>query len=167
MEAYIGQIIPVAFNFAPKNWALCQGQILPISQNSALFSLLGTTYGGDGRVTFALPDLRGRSPIGFGQGNGLSNRSLGEVSGNEAVTLIQSEIPAHSHSMGCAVGDPNGGSPMGSVLANANDYSLTPNNQMSPSACQIAGNGLPHDNLPPYQVQNWIICLYGIFPPRD
>src|SRR5215211_7135341 len=110
-EPFIGQIMLVPYNFAPRGWAFCSGQILPIAQNTALFSLLGTTYGGNGQTTFALPDLRGRVPMSFGQGAGLPNHSLGEVAGAETITLLQTQMPAHTHSVACSSDDSNSGVP--------------------------------------------------------
>lgn len=153
-DAFVGEIRPVAFNFAPTGWALCNGQLLPISQNTALFSLLGTTYGGDGRSTFALPNLQGRIPVHPGQGVGLSERFLGEELGVEAVTLLESEIPAHRHSLSASATttDPIAGTlpADGSFFAPA-----------ATSAVQA------HENMPPFLVINYVIALQGIFPPRS
>lgn len=167
MESYIGQILPVAFNFAPKGWFLCQGQILPIQQYAALFSLLGITYGGNGQTTFALPDLRGRSPLGQGQGPGLSNRTIGEQAGSEGVTLITTQLPAHSHTVACNSGEAEASTPADNLPSSGSNYAATPNAAMSPSMIGPSGGSQPHPNLPPFQVQNWIICYTGIFPPRS
>lgn len=158
----------VGFTFAPRGWALCQGQLLPIAQNSALFSLLGTTYGGDGIRTFGLPDLRGRSPIGFGQGPGLSNYPQGATGGSETVTLNTAQVPAHTHNVACQVGAPGANSPAGAFPASADVYNTaSANNTMNPGMISPTGGGQAHENRPPYQVQNWIICLEGIYPSRS
>ena len=172
-EPFIGEIVLFAGNFAPRGWAFCQGQLLSIAQNTALFSILGTTYGGDGRVTFALPDLRGRVPLGQGQGPGLSNYVLGEQSGTENVTLLITEIPQHTHLLTCLNGDGDKQTPVGNVLANdgaggANPYSdQTPSGVMSPLAVQPAGGSQPHNNLQPYLALDYIIAMEGIFPSRN
>lgn len=166
-EPFLGQLALVGFNFAPQGWALCQGQLLSIAQNSALFSLLGTTYGGDGVTTFALPDLRGRAALGFGQGPGLQNYTQGQTSGAESVTLIQQQIPAHSHSVACAAEEASASSPTGQLLANATIYAATANGAMSPAMIGPAGGNQPHDNMPPYLVLNWIIALEGVYPSRS
>lgn len=170
-EPFIGEIRLFAGNFAPRGWALCNGQLLPISQYTALFAILGTTYGGDGRVTFALPDLRGRAPIHAGQGPGLSNRRLGQRGGQEDVTLAVEELPPHSHQ---AVGSANRTSsttPAGSVWGSTGRTRLyaapgAPAN-MSPAAIANTGAGMSHENMPPYLVINYIIALQGLFPPRN
>jgi microcystin-dependent protein len=165
-EPYLGSIILFGGNFAPRGWAFCNGQILPIVQNTALFSLLGTTYGGNGQTTFALPDLRGRAPVHFGQGPGLANYSLGESAGAETVTLTFSEMPAHSHSQPANNGQqttnrPNNAVPAaGGVYAQAGDGST-----LDPTS--IAGGSQPHQNRPPYLALNYIIALEGIFPARN
>lgn len=173
MEPFIGQIILAGFNFAPRGYALCQGQLLSIAQNSALFSLLGTTYGGDGITTFALPDLRGRVPMGFGNGPGLTPRVLGEESGTETVTLLVSEIPAHNHLLLANSAPGDTGAPAGAVLANSGatdrEYLSTgaPNEPMSVQAIGMTGGTLPHNNMQPYLVLNYSIALEGIFPSRN
>ena len=156
-EPFIGEIRNFGFNFAPRGWALCQGQLLPINQNTALFSLLGTMYGGDGRITFALPDLRGRTPIGFGQGPGLSDRTQGEAAGEEAVTLTDSDLPAHTHSV-IAASVATTKNPAGAVpgfTARGHSYGTTADVVMSPTMVGQSGGGTPHDNMPPYLVTNW------------
>lgn len=168
---FIGQLLLVPYNFAPHGWAFASGQILPISQNTALFSLLGTTYGGDGKSTFALPDLRGRIPIGAGQGPGLQNYDLGEQSGEETITLLTTEMPLHNHGVQAS------GAPGGVNTANGNSlarggtpYALPagPVNQtLSPNAARPAGGNLPHDNMMPYLTLNWVIALQGVFPARS
>jgi microcystin-dependent protein len=173
MEAYLGQILLVPYNFAPRGFAFCQGQILSISQNTALFSLLGTTYGGNGQTTFALPDLRGRIPVGQGQGPGLSIYDLGQMDGAESINLAITEIPAHSHAIK--------GSPLAadvSQVASAapastgslNLYapgSSSPNANLNPNTLKVTGGGLPHENRMPFLSLNWIIALNGIFPARN
>ena len=161
------------FNFAPTGWAQCNGQLLPISQNTALFSLLGTYYGGNGQSTFALPNLQGNGPIHQGQGSGLSNRFLGEQAGSEFVTLITSEMAAHSH------GNPNCTSGGGLVTPQNNfwgessdrvyvDPTSDPKNpvNMSLQALGLTGGNLPHNNMQPYLVVNFCIAMQGVFPPR-
>jgi microcystin-dependent protein len=173
-EPFIGEIILFAGNFAPRGWALCNGQLLSIAQNTALFSILGTTYGGDGRVTFALPDLRGRVPMHAGQGPGLTNRTLGEMSGQETVTLIITEIPAHNHLVNCS-GSGSVDTPVNDVPGLATDTSRNPINAynptadalMAPNMIQPSGGSQPHNNLQPYLVVNYIIAMEGIFPSRN
>src|SRR5262249_27079210 len=153
-EPFLGEIKIVSFNFPPKGWALCNGQLLPINQNQALFSILGTTYGGDGRVNFALPNLQGRSPVHVG--NGIV---LGETGGEQAHTLNISELPAHTH---VPVGNsqaPNTGTPVGNLwAANAKQYLPTPNNAMLPACIQPIGGNQPHENMSPYLVLLFIIA---------
>lgn len=171
---FVAEIRIIAGNFAPKGWALCDGQLMSISQNTALFSLLGTTYGGDGKVTFALPNLQGSAPLQQGQGPGLSQRFLGEVSGEQAVTLLQSEMAAHSHGAKCS---PTGGivSPAnntwgGGLKGNPPAYApvVTANNvQMNPLALSIMGGSQPHNNMPPFLGLTFIIAMQGVFPPRS
>lgn len=169
-DPFVAEIRIFGGNFAPRGWAFCDGQLLPISQNTALFSLLGTTYGGDGRTTFALPDLRGRSPLHQGQGPGLSSRQLGEPAGVENVTLTQSQIPVHTHALasgGAAVATNPGGNRFGQP-ASAKIYgpatSMVP---MSAAAIGSAGQNQAHGNRQPYLVLSFIIALQGIFPPRS
>ncbi|MEI9863752.1 MAG: tail fiber protein [Limisphaerales bacterium] len=163
------------FNFAPNGWAMCNGQILPISQNTALFSLLGTTYGGDGRSTFALPNLQGMAVMHPGQGAGLTNRSLGETGGQTNVTLIPAQMPAHTHNLAVNSGGGTVNNPVGNISSKAH-MGKTPTNMyasavgntpsaMSPLA-SVGGNQ-PHNNMAPYLTLNFIIALQGIFPPRS
>jgi microcystin-dependent protein len=172
-EAFVAEIRIVGFNFAPTGWALCDGQLMSISQNTALFSLLGTTYGGDGRTTFGLPNLQGCSPMHQGQGSGLSDRSLGESGGSPAVTLLVSEMPAHAHTVSAGVGSGNQVSPTGRVWSSLpgrtppNLYATTSNIMMRDAgAFSIAGGGQPHNNMSPYLVLNFIIAMQGIYPSR-
>lgn len=180
MEGIIGEIRIFAGNFAPKNWAYCMGQILNIASNTALFSILGTTYGGDGRVTFGLPDLRGRAAVGNGNGPGLSQYVLGEVTGEPTHSLLSSEMPQHNHTSGWAASanGPGTTNPAGQYLGSGTRTSpmpvifttaSTPAAVMSPNATTIdfAGNGQPHNNMQPFLAINYIICQYGIFPPRN
>ena len=178
MEGYIGQLIMFAGTFAPRNWAFCQGQLLSISQNTALFSILGTTYGGNGQTTFALPDLRGRVPVGTGQGPGLPSITLGEVSGEPTHTLLTTEIPAHVHPInGNASGLANSAAPAGNSIGigvvpstntPVNMYNnAAPNAALNAGTCGIAGGNQPHNNMQPYLGMNYVICLFGIFPSRN
>lgn len=173
MDPFVAEIRIVPFNFAPKGWAFCDGQLLPISQNTALFSLLGTVYGGDGKSTFALPDLRGSAAMHPGQGQGLSLRDLGEIGGAQSVTLLVSEMPVHTHAMN-ATSSPStttlpsantalGRSAGGALYRSSPADPLTP---MAPQALPPAGSSLPHNNLQPYLTLNHIIALQGVFPQR-
>lgn len=168
-DAFVGEIRIFTGNFAPVGWALCNGQLLPISQNTALFALLGTTYGGDGRSTFALPDLQGRAPMHRGQGPGLSVRSLGESSGEETVTLTEAQVPAHAHVL---VGDGNDGdstNPQNNYIGAANQIFLAPAGNlgaMEQQSLPPAGGSLPHNNMQPFLAVNFIIATVGVFPQR-
>ena len=175
-EPFLAEIIMFAGNFAPRGWAFCQGQILSIAQNTALFSLLGTTYGGNGQTTYALPDLRGRVPVGTGQGPGLANVSLGEVSGESAHSLIITEMPAHNHQAQAAgnsepgTSSSPGGGTWATSTARDNMYAATPPN--SPMAANtvtvgISGGSQPHNNMQPYLGMNFIIAIEGIYPSRN
>ena len=188
MDPFLGQIVSFAGNFAPRGWAYCDGQLLAISQYSALFSILGTTYGGDGRSTFALPDLRGRAPVAPGRGPGLSTRTLGQRGGQEEHTLIIPEMPSHSHiSTGTVTASTSEGTtnvPTGNVLAagktpidrstvvDTNMYTnVGPNTQMAANEVTVTvgnnGGNLPHNNMQPYLAINFIIALQGVFPSRN
>jgi microcystin-dependent protein len=180
MDGYVGQVCLFAPNFAPKNWAYCSGQLLAISQNQALFSLLGTTYGGDGRVTFALPDLRGKAPVGIGQGPGLSNYTLGQVTGTTTNTLTGTNLPPHTHnitgtlSMLTALAPADSETPGGNYFANDTSTKFDAQNDgttMKPANVNLAagnpGTGQPVNNMMPYLALNYIICLQGIFPSRS
>jgi microcystin-dependent protein len=170
---FVAEIRIFGFNFAPTGWALCNGQLLPISQNTALFSLLGTTYGGDGKSTFALPDMQGNAPMHPGQGPGLSLHDLGEMSGSEFVTLLESEIPAHSHSWRASTddGDLKAPSTNRSYARSIGGSAWAPGNsplvQMAPQALPPAGGDLPHNNMMPYLTLNFCIAMQGVFPPRN
>jgi microcystin-dependent protein len=174
-QPFLGQILLVGFNFAPVGWALCDGQLLPISQNTALFSLLGTQYGGDGRSTFGLPDLRSRVPIGMGQGNGLSPYTIGEMTGVESVTLQPTQMPAHTHLINATNAAGGVQTPANNFLAAATAggrpadiYSAGPSQTtLSPNAVTNAGNNQPHNNIQPVLAMNYIIALQGIFPSRN
>ncbi len=170
-EPFIGQVMVFAGNFPPRGWAFCDGSLLAISQNSALFSILGTTYGGDGRTTFGLPDLRGRVPIGMGNGPGLTPRVLGERAGEENHTLITNEMAAHSHvvSVGASNGGATGSRPIGAVPAGGQFYDAAANagGSLGAVTCANSGGNLPHNNMQPYLVLNFVIALVGIFPPRN
>ncbi len=168
MDPYLAEIRMFGGNFAPRGWALCNGQILSIAQNTALFSLLGTTYGGDGRVTFGLPDLQGRLPMHPGQGPGLTPRNLGEIGGSENVTLLLNEIPSHPHQARASNEDANSASPLNSTwsLASEQLYRVDNGVTMAPNALAITGSSQPHNNLQPYLVVNFIIALQGVYPPR-
>ena len=162
-EPFLGELKMISWNYAPKGWAFCDGQVLPINQNQALFSLLGTTYGGDGRTTFALPDLRGRSPFHVGL-----NLTLGQRGGETAHTLVQTEMPAHTHGPKASSNGPNQGSPANNFWAAVSgSYSATPDSDMNPGLISQTGGGQPHNNMQPYLVINFIIALVGIFPARN
>jgi len=174
-DPFVAEIRMFPFNFAPKGWAFCDGQLLPLSQNTALFSLLGTTYGGDGKSTFALPDLQGRAPMHPGQGQGLSLHDLGEESGSETVTLLSSEMPNHAHFVGRASDQSaTATTPVanvwalgGSVRAVVNLYNPgPPTAAMKSDVIQPAGGNLPHNNMQPYLTLNFCIALQGVFPAR-
>jgi microcystin-dependent protein len=173
-DQFLAEIRIFTGNFAPTGWALCDGQLMPISQNTALFSLLGTSFGGDGRTTFALPNLQGSAPLQAGPGLGLSARAIGETGGEQTVSLLMTEMPAHNHpaqAFSGAAGDQV--SPAGNVWSKAQYgrrglpmYSATGPQTLNPFALSITGASLPHNNLMPYLTLNFIIALVGIFPPR-
>ena len=167
----VGQICMFAGLFAPSGWAFCDGSLLPINQNQALFSLLGTTYGGDGRTTFALPDLRGRVPIGFGQGTGLSSYVIGQSGGEEAHQLSVNEMPSHNHSAAADNGGGTSATPVGNFPAINNEgiqhYGSNNNATMNAAAIGNSGGGQSHNNMQPYLAINFIIALQGIFPTQS
>ncbi len=171
IDPFIGSIDMVGFNFPPRGWAQCDGQLLAIAQNTALFSLLGTMYGGDGRVTFALPDLRGRMPIHQGQGPGLSDHVIGERSGEENHTLIANEMPVHNHSLAVNTSGGNIDNPTGNYMASNSEgikqYSNTAGSNANGASIVNAGGSQPHNNMPPYLCVNFVIALIGIFPSRN
>ena len=174
MEAFIGTIILFAGNYAPNGWAFCDGQLLNVNQQEALFAVIGSTYGGDGKTTFALPDLRGRLPMGMGQGPGLTSRPMGEQAGVESVALLLSQVPAHSHPLNASSQSADLNDPTGAVLAQTVDALLaagpplytknSPNATMAATSIAPAGGSQPHENMPPYLSLNYVICLDGIYP---
>ena len=171
-DPFVAEIRIFPFNFAPHGWAFCDGQLMPISQNTALFSLLGTTYGGDGKSTFALPDLQGRAPLQQGQGPGLSLYDLGQEDGTETVTLLTSEMPVHNHTLRADtidLGDTNIPNPSATFAQSAGGtlYATTSDTQLGVEALGITGGGLPHNNMQPYLTLNFCIALQGVFPPRS
>jgi microcystin-dependent protein len=189
-QPYVGEIILVGFNFAPAGWAFCNGQLMPISENETLFQLIGTTYGGDGLSTFGLPDLRGRIPIGAGQGSGLQNYFLGETSGSETATLTAQQLAGHNHAVDTSALTATVKCKSGPALANqrtpvANVHALEaagatmPFSSAAPDATMnadpvtisgntaVAGGNQPHDNLQPFLGLNFCIALFGIFPPQS
>jgi microcystin-dependent protein len=171
-DPFVAEIRIFPFNFAPKGWAWCDGQLMPLSQNTALFSLLGTTYGGNGKSNFALPDLQGRAPMHPGQGPGLSLHDLGETGGSETVTLLESEIPAHSHALMSLGAPANRTSPVGNTIGRPSAGSAfvppagAPLVSMSDQALPPAGGDAPHNNLQPFLTFYFSIALQGVFPPR-
>jgi microcystin-dependent protein len=178
-EPYIGEIRCLAFNFAPYQWAQCNGQLIGIAQNSALFAILGTTYGGDGIQTFALPNLQGRAPMHWGTGAAGFNTAIGETLGEANVTLNINQIPMHTHTINAAggpsaaertAGPKTDGSSFMSNSAGGFIYQpspSTPNTPFVPNAISMAGNSLPHNNMQPYLTMNFSISLYGVFPTRN
>ena len=173
MDPFVAEIRIFPFNFAPRGWAWCDGQLLPLSQNTALFSLLGTTYGGNGKSNFALPDLQGRAAMHPGQGPGLSLHDLGETGGSETVTLLESEIPSHAHQFRAAGVVADGPVPQNTLLAapgSDNPYlpgSPNPiNTTMSGNAIAPAGGDQPHNNMQPYLTFYFCLAMQGVFPPR-
>ncbi len=171
MDPFVAEIRIMPTNFPPTGWAFCNGQLLPLSQNTALFSLLGTFYGGNGKSNFALPDLQGRAPMHPGQGPGLSLRDLGETGGSQTVTLLASEIPVHNHALMATNNPGDINHPTGNALSRstgASVYSATasPPVQLGVQTLGVSGGSLPHSNLQPLLTLNFIIALQGVFPPR-
>jgi microcystin-dependent protein len=172
---FLGEIRMFGFNFPPRGWAFCSGQLLPISQNTALFAILGTTYGGNGQTTFALPNLQGSAPLHAGQGPGLTNRLLGDTGGSPAVTLITTQMPLHNHALQCSTNLADQQGAAGNIPApgvarrGQNFYASTggTNPAMQSSLVGLAGGSLPHNNLPPFLTVNFCIALQGIFPARN
>ena len=169
-DPFVAEIRIFPFNFAPKGWAWCDGQLMPLSQNTALFSLLGTTYGGNGKSNFALPDLQGRAPMHPGQGPGLSLHDLGEAAGSETVTLLESEIPAHSHGVTASAADATSQTPAGEQLAGGVGVGMYGAPSQATTLADVAlaptGGDAPHNNLMPYLTFYFNIALQGVFPPR-
>jgi microcystin-dependent protein len=169
-DPFVGEVRIFAGSFAPTGWAFCDGQLLPISQNTALFSLLGTAYGGDGLSTFALPDLRGRAPIHAGQGPGLTPHSRGEKGGLEVHQLDVAQMPAHTHTMGATAANGTTATPAGGVPARdpaaTPQYAASANVDLSGTAINPTGGGEPHNNMQPFLCVNYIIALQGVFPPH-
>jgi microcystin-dependent protein len=175
---FVGEIRMAGFNFAPVGWALCDGQLLAISQNPVLFNLIGTTYGGDGEITFQLPNLQGRIPINQGQGPGLSSYVMGQLAGSEAVALVPTQLPQHSHALQANVDPASSANPPGDYLARASIPSLPSGGvpvyaaasaAAAMNAGAIAGSGAsqPHDNMMPFQCVTFIISLFGVFPSQN
>jgi microcystin-dependent protein len=159
---FLGEVKIISWNFAPKGWAFCNGQLLPINQNQALFSILGTTYGGDGRTTFGLPDLRGRSPVHVGEGI-----ILGERGGEEVHTLNLGELPAHNHNPFANTNAASAGTPLNNFWSATGAYAASPNNTMNPAQVLPIGGSQAHNNLTPFLVLNFVIALVGIFPSQN
>jgi microcystin-dependent protein len=167
MDPFIGEIRLVSFNFAPKGWALCAGQLLPINQNQALFSLLGTYYGGDGRTTFALPDLRGRIPVGAGEPPAGSSYPLGATGGQETVGLTTGQLPAHAHAVNASSAAATKKSPAAAFPAGGGAYAAEQNVRMKAAMIGRTGGGEGHENRQPYLSLNYIIALQGIYPAQS
>jgi microcystin-dependent protein len=176
-EPFLGQLMLVGFNFAPFGWAICAGQLLPIQQNAALFSLFGTTFGGNGTSNFALPNLQGNVVVGAGQGPGLTLYDVGETGGSSTVTLLTSEAPQHTHTANAHSGRANLSIPgsttafgealgLGGSIYNTTTTPAPPLVQMSPATLPAAGGGQPHNNMMPYLTLNWIVALQGVYPQR-
>jgi len=182
MDPFVAEIRIFPFNFPPKGWAFCDGQLLPLSQNTALFSLLGTTYGGNGKSNFALPNMQGNAPMHPGQGPGLSLHDLGETGGSDTVSLLESEIPSHSHALMATTADATAGTPAPTLALASGNFSFAGNSGavatystvtaatnkvlMNGNAIAPAGGDQPHNNLMPYLTLNFCIALQGVFPPR-
>lgn len=174
MEPYVGELRLFAGTYAPRGWAFCDGRVLPVSENDALFSLIGTVYGGDGRTTFALPDLRGRIPLGQGQGRGLSERVVGQSFGTETVTLLATQMPAHNHRLSASRTEAVSPSPADAVFAsNASNKFYAPNSgsapqeSLAPRSVAAVGGNQPHNNIMPGTAIHYIIALFGIYPSQN
>ena len=169
-DPFVAEIRMFGFNFAPRGWATCDGQLLQISQNTALFSLLGTQYGGNGQTNFALPNLQSKAPLHWGQGPGLSNYSVGDTDGTTSVTLLNSEMPSHQHAVQANPRVAESVNPSGQNLARgeSNLYvNAVPNTTLSPQSTTVVGNSSPHNNMQPYLSVIFCIALQGVFPPRQ
>lgn len=172
-QGFIGEIRMFAGNFPPQNWAFCDGQLLSIAQNTALFSIVGTMYGGNGQTTFALPDLRGRVAIHAGQGPGLTNRQQGSIGGTETTTLTLANLPAHSHTVAprASIGVGTTNDPTGSFPANTSvldkEYAASSNATMGTTTTATTGDNASFSNMQPYGTVRYIICLFGVYPPRN
>ncbi|MEO8669971.1 MAG: tail fiber protein [Tahibacter sp.] len=171
-EPFVGEIRMFGGNFPPSGWAFCQGQLMPISQNDTLFTLIGTTYGGDGQETFGIPDLQGRVPIHAGQGPGISqNYQIGEKSGVESVTLNTQQMPIHNHAFVVSTSVSNSGSPTNQTLAQSTQraayFEATTTTNLAPSSLGPAGGSQPHDNMMPFLTLSFIISLFGVFPSQN
>lgn len=174
MESYVGELRLFAGTFAPRGWAFCDGRLLPISQNDALFALIGTTYGGDGQTTFALPDLRGRIPLGQGQGQGLSSHVFGQPFGTETVTLLTTQMPAHNHLFTASKTEAASLSPTDAVFASSADNSFyapdsggAQHESLDPRSVTAVGGNQPHNNIMPSAAIHYIISLFGIYPSQN
>jgi len=167
-QPFVGQLLLVPYNFAPLGWMFCQGQLLPIDQFSGLFALLGTTYGGDGQTTFALPDLRGRTPLGFGQSGGGSSYVQGQIGGVEQITLTTSQLPLHTHTPGAAGAIGDGQHANATLIGDGQNIfrAANPAAPMAANTLSLLGGNLPHNNLQPFLVLNWVIATEGIFPTQ-
>ena len=171
-QPFVGEIRMVGFSFAPAGWAFCNGQLMPISENETLFTLIGTTYGGDGQSTFALPNLQGRMPVHQGTGSGLPTRTIGEAAGVESVTLISGQLPLHTHVALAQTASGNQPTPGGNIWASStlNEYAgpaLAPNATMNAGNLLSAGGNQPHENMSPFLTVNFVISLFGIFPSQN
>ena len=173
-QPFVGQVIAVGFNFAPVGWLLCNGQLLPISQYDVLFDLVGTTYGGDGVTTFAVPNLNGRAPVGMGQGSGLSNYILGQTAGTENVTLVANQVGSHGHALMTSSQAVTSSVPGPTVALGVSTFTAAgiylqaaPNTTLGSSSIGSTGGSLPHENRQPYLTINYIIAAYGIYPSQN
>ncbi len=170
-DPFVGEIRMFAGNFAPRNYALCDGQLLAVSQNDALFSLFGTIYGGDGRTTFGLPDLRGRVPLHYGSGPGLTPRVIGNKSGSETATVSEAQLPAHSHPMQATEDLADTPNPGGKIAARSTSVDLyiseAPGTALRTDSITAVGGGQAHPNLMPYLCVNFIVALFGVYPSRN